>query len=679
MAERRLAAIMFTDIVGYTALMGSDVEKALELLRRNREIQIPLIKKHGGKWLKEMGDGTLAQFDSAIDSVLCAWEIEQMARTKLGAKLRIGIHLGDVTIENEDVFGDGVNIASRLQSIADPGGIYISESIYEAIRARKDIHCEILGDIQLKNVDHLVKTYYLREKGLPVPSTRKKNELTDLRPKPLLKQGWFYVIILLAVISITLTSVWIFSTRNQSIRSIVVLPVENLSSNTDQEWLEAGIHNGLIDGLCKIHAFRIISRNSSKKYDHTDMTIPEIARDIKVKGVVTGSYYTIDDRVRIQVRLIQPFPKEKQIWEQAFDRPMKNVFSIYFDVASAIAHAANITLSPNEASLLKSSREVDPESYEAYLRGVYCCEKGTKADLDKGMDYFRLALKIDSAYALAYYGIALAWNLYIQHGFLPRSITEPKGEEAARKALELDSTLVEVQGGFIVHEMYNTIYLGEWEDIYRRFRKIIDINPNSARNLVFYGHFLGVVGRPNEGLTYSYRAIEIDPFNEFIQAVHAFNLKNARKYDEAFHVLQGLFNTNPNNIIGLPTIWAVYHEQGQYTEAFNVAKKIYTIKGNDAAIEAMESGYTEGGYKMAMQRTAEKMIAYRDSVYFPSWQISTLYARAGLKKEALDWMWKAFEEHDPNIIVIGVDPLFDFLREEPRFKELLGKMNLPAD
>jgi class 3 adenylate cyclase/TolB-like protein len=676
MQDRRLAAIMFTDIVGYTALMGRNVEKALELLRRNREIQIPLIKKHGGKWLKEMGDGILAQFDSAIDSVLCALEIEKMAKKKLGAKLRIGIHLGDVTIENEDVFGDGVNIASRLQSIADPGGIYISESIYEAIRSRKDIHCEILGDIQLKNVDHLVKTYYLRGKGLPVPSTRKKNELTGLPPKPFFKQIWFYVIVLLAVISITLSAVWIFSTRNQPIRSIVVLPVENLSGNTDEEWLEAGIHNGLIDGLSKINDFRIISRNSSMKYDHTDMTIPEIARDRKVKGVVTVSYYTIEDSVSIHVRLIQPFPNERQIWEQAFDRPMKNILSIYYDVAVAIAHAANIPLSPNEQSLLSGSREVDPDAYKAYLKGMYSIDKGTKADLDNAMDYFQQALKIDSTYALAYSGIASAWGYYSQHGFLPRSITDPKQEEAARKAQELDNTQVK-EGVGIVTEMYRAVLLGDWENTFRRFRKIIDSNPKNARRLVFYGHFLIVLGQPMEGLEYSYRAIEVDSLDEFVKRIHIVNLKNARKYDEVQQIAQGLINTDP--VIGLPALWAVYHEKGEYTEAFNAAKKIYTLKGNDAAIEAMEAGYRDGGYQLAMQRIAEKMIARQDSVYFPPWQIGTLYTRAGLKKEALDWLWKAYEEHDLNIVVIGVDPLFDILREEPRFKDLLGKMNLPID
>jgi tetratricopeptide (TPR) repeat protein len=190
---------------------------------------------------------------------------------------------------------------------------------------------------------------------------------------------------------------------------------------------------------------------------------------------------------------------------------------------------------------------------------------------------------------------------------------------------------------------------------------------------------MGVVGQPSEGLTYSYRAIELDSLSELIQAVHVVNLKNARKYNEALKVARELLKSNPNQGIALPALWAVYHEKGEYTEAFNAAKKIYTIKGNDLAIKAMEAGYIEGGYTLAMQRIAEKMIARQDSVYFPPWQISTLYTRAGLKEEALDWLWKAFEEDDHNVLVIGVDPLFDILLDEPRFKELLRKMNLPND
>jgi class 3 adenylate cyclase len=174
---RRLAAIMFTDIVGYTAMMGNDEQKAMEILRQNRAIQKPLIEQNNGKWLKEIGDGVLAQFDSAYDSVLCALKIQRAAMMGFDAKIRIGIHLGDVTIENEDVFGDGVNIASRLQDIADPGGVYISEGIQRAIRGRSEISTQHLGEVHLKNVDYLVSAYCLVEDGLPLPSSSKIQQL----------------------------------------------------------------------------------------------------------------------------------------------------------------------------------------------------------------------------------------------------------------------------------------------------------------------------------------------------------------------------------------------------------------------------------------------------------------------------------------------------------------------
>ncbi len=176
--SRQLAAIMFTDIVGYTALMGKDSAKALELVRISKEIQKPLVEKHQGKWLKEMGDGAMAQFNTALDAVNCSIEIQEIARGKLDGKLRIGIHLGDVTVENEDVYGDGVNVAPRLESIADPGGIYISDNIEKAIQGQSGIHAKYLGEVKLKNVAYGVRTYTLTGVGLPVPEVSQEKQLS---------------------------------------------------------------------------------------------------------------------------------------------------------------------------------------------------------------------------------------------------------------------------------------------------------------------------------------------------------------------------------------------------------------------------------------------------------------------------------------------------------------------
>lgn len=213
--SRQLVAIMFTDIVGYTALMGKDSNKALALVRQSVQIQKPLVEKHKGLWLKEMGDGAMAQFGSALDAVNCALEIQRTSRADFEADLRIGIHLGDITIENNDVYGDGVNVAARLESIADPGGIYISESIEKAIRGQGSIQAKYLGESQLKNVDYGVRTYAIQGVGLPVPDLKKDKELSgrifaEIKRRGVIRAGIMYMLIsLLLVLLQPLVSTWI--------------------------------------------------------------------------------------------------------------------------------------------------------------------------------------------------------------------------------------------------------------------------------------------------------------------------------------------------------------------------------------------------------------------------------------------------------------------------------------
>ena len=226
MSKAENLVIMFTDIVGYTALMGSDEDKAFEVLEKSRDIHIKSINQFNGKLIKEMGDGMLAQFDSAIDSVLCAIEIQKQARQQINEKIRIGLHLGDITFDHEDIFGDGVNIASRLQSAADPGGIYISESIQKSIRAKSAVKTKYLGQVKLKNVDYPVNTYSIVEDGLPIPSASK---IEQLKGKSLFykltRSIYTYIILLLLIIA---NGPWIrnaFKTEAAPISSLLILPL----------------------------------------------------------------------------------------------------------------------------------------------------------------------------------------------------------------------------------------------------------------------------------------------------------------------------------------------------------------------------------------------------------------------------------------------------------------------
>ena len=669
----RLAAIMFTDIVGYTALMGKNSKKALELLHKNREIHKSAIQKHHGKWLKEMGDGILVQFESAIDSIRCAIEIQKKARENLDGSLRIGIHLGDVTIENNDVFGDGVNIASRLQTIADPGGIYFSDSIQHAIRANEDIQTEYFGAIQLKNVDYLLNTYYISEKGFPTPGRKKKLSLSGRTQKSLLKSAYTYLLAIL-IIAITVGGWWFMNRASDELKAIAVLPVENLSQESDQEWLSAGIHHALIDELCKIHSLRVVSRTSSLKYQDSDLAIPEIAKELKVDGIVEASYTKEGGNLKLQVRLIKAAPEERQIWRQSYDQELQNVYSIYNDVVKSVAEAGHILLSSQEQSRLNNSRAVNPEAYEAYLRGMSFWEKATKNDLDKALDYFTVSRDLDPEYALAYLGIAYVWGGRLQHGFISYDEVKEKLEAASSKAIEFDSSMAEIRGWMAVNKVW---WAWDFENAEEEFLKAIELNPNYSFALAYYAHYLAIMGEPYEGLPYGEEALELDPFNPLYKAIYGMSLKNARQYKKAATLLEELIREEPNQGIGLPALWAVYHEMGKYQEGLDLARRIFTIKKNTLALEALEEGFEQGGYKRAMEKIAESMINNRSTYYFPSGQICTLFARAGLKEETLNWLEMAYEEHDPNIVYISVDPLFDFVRRESRFREILAKMNLP--
>jgi len=673
-ATKKLAAIMFTDIVGYTALMGSDEDKAFEVLRKSRDIHIKSINQFNGKLIKEMGDGMLAQFNTAIDSVLCAIEIQKQSRQQIKEKIRIGLHLGDITFDHEDIFGDGVNIASRLQSVADPGGIYISESIQKSIRAKNAVNTKYLGQIKLKNVDYPVNTYCIIEDGLPVPSVSKIEQLKGKSVfHKLITSVYTYIILLLLIIA---NGPWIrnyFKTESAGISSLLILPFDNFTGDDSLNYIVEGIHNALIGDVGKISALRVPSKQTANAYRNIGKSIPQIATELNIDAAVETSVSCYGDIICIQVKLISAFPEEKQLWVHDFNIDKGQLSNLTKKIAKEISQQINIYLTPQEEQLLAEAiKPIDPDAYEAYLRGMGYWELGTKSDLDRAMDYFQLSSEIDPNYALAYMGIARTWGAYALHGFLPSSEVGKKAEAAQNKALMLDSTLVEI------HARMATVYTwGEWnwKKAEQEFLKALELNPNYAFSQAYYSHFLAIMGNPEKGLPHSELAMQLDPFNTLYMSIHGQALKNAGKYNEALELLLKLYEIEPEQGIALPALWAVYHELGDWQKALAIAKKIYILRENELALKTLKEGFEEGGYHLAMQRTAEMMILNRDTIYVPSWQIFTLYCRAGMKEEALEWLEKAFEEHDGNMPYISVDPLFDFLRNEPRFKNLIKKMD----
>jgi len=670
---RQLAAIMFTDIVGYTALMGSDEENALKILRLNRKIHKTNIEKYRGKLLKEMGDGILAQFSSVLDSIRCALNIQKDAHENHAARIRIGIHLGDVTVENDDIFGDGVNIASRLQGIADPGGVYISESVHKAIRVIKDVNAVYLGEIQFKNVDYPVRTYALQGDRIPIPSLKKKKELSG--KKKTISKSTIIISFLTVLISAWLILKMFTGSAVGPIDSMAVLPFDNLTGNKEQQIFVDGMHDALIGEMGQISALRVISKTSTLKYRESNMSIPEIAQELGVDALIEGSVFEVDSAVKIQVKLIKAFPEEKQLWNSSYDQNISRIYDFYREASKEIVAAIKVELTPDERNRLENKKKVDPEAYEAYLKGKSYWDNLSREGLQTALNYYELSVEKDSTFAPGYGGIASVWAARQQMGYVSSSEAHPIIKNAIERSLELDSTLAESYYYLGVVKVWTD---WEWDAAEIAFKRSLEINPNLAGAHAYYSHLLGILKRPEESLFHIQRAIELDPYNPLYKVLYGVVLLMTRQYEQAIITLKELEKMAPNNPLIQIVLFQSYHHMGKFDEAYQKQRRLLELVSEAAVIQAFDNTYKQSGYQQALDSAAEAWKDLKDINFIPPDNMYWLYAAAGNKENALEWVERGYEVHDSGIPYIGVIPIvFDLLKDEPEYQDLLDKLKLP--
>lgn len=396
-SERKLAAIMFTDIVGYTTLMGNDETSALELLRKSRAIQQKLIAKHHGRWLKEMGDGVLAQFTTAYDSTRCAIEIQRSAQLELDCQIRVGIHLGDVTIENEDVFGDGVNIASRLQHIADPGGIYVSESIQNAIRGRSDIELAFLGEVQLKNVSYPVKTYYVKEEFLPIPTHSKIKDLVgNSHQKVSISSAVIAAVAFLAGLYWFISENSMLKDQETQSSRIAVLAFDNSTGKAEYDLLGKAASDWLSHGIVENNIAKVISPEIIDSYRQATQ-----ASIVPGSGNLLNDHLSPDKIIKGNIFLkgvdlifkcvVSDGKNEETIF--AFEDVVTNTSEPLSGLEKLKGHVLSY-LATEETPELKLQE--DPPIYEAY---VHLLEAKSLESTDiEFLHHLEKAVEIDSTY-----------------------------------------------------------------------------------------------------------------------------------------------------------------------------------------------------------------------------------------------------------------------------------------
>ncbi|MCK4964569.1 MAG: hypothetical protein KAS54_05770, partial [Dehalococcoidia bacterium] len=490
------------------------------------------------------------------------------------------------------------------------------------------------------------------------------------KKRAILYAGIAGLLIVMIVIALSL-----FTGRAEAIDSIAVLPLENLTGDAEQEYFVDGVTDELIGQLAQISTLRVISRHSVMRYKESDKSLPEIARELNVDAVVEGTLHQVGESVRIRVQLIDALPEERNLWAQTYDRPMTDVLAMYGEIARTILGEIQIKLTAEEERSLASARQVNPEAYDAYLKGQFHLGKMTPPDLEIALQYYELALKKDPNFALAYAGISLSWAFRNQMGFvLPREAT-PQAKAAAQRALELDNTLAEVHYSLAIVRAWHE---WDWEGAEKAFRRAIELNPNYPDVCAYYSHLLIIFHRPDEAMVQIEHALELDPFNALFQSLYGAELLFLRRYDDTIEQCQNALRTVPNHWLALGILQLAFHQKRMYDKSLETLKAYYAAMGFREGEEALTRGYEEAGYTGAMNSLAEMLAELSRATYLSPYQIADTHVIAGNNDQVLYWLERGFEVRDPNIPYIGVMPHFvDLLRDDPRFQDLLRRMNLP--
>ncbi len=460
--------------------------------------------------------------------------------------------------------------------------------------------------------------------------------------------------------------------ERRSIRTLAVLPLANLSGDTEQEYFADGMTEALIAGMAKLHALRITSRTSVMRYKRTDKSVAEIARELDVDAIVEGSVLRDGNRVRITAQLIDAV-SDTHLWAESYERDLKNVLYLQSEVTQAIVREIQAATTSAERRQLESARPVDAEAYDAYLKGRFHLYMLSEQGLNTAEEYFKYALEKDPSCALAFVGIGSAWMMRGDAGFLPHGQAAPKARAAIARALELDDTLAEAHiwlGNSLVFEW-------NWPSAEREYQTAIQLNPSAAEAHFFYADLLISLKRFGESREECRQALELDPLNSFTQCFAAWHLIYQGKYEEAIARLNRVLAVEPNFSSAHMGLWGAFYKKGQYEKALDQARQFFAVLGDTEVVEAGDQGRTESGYHGAMRCAAQTLAARSTHTHVPAVRIARLYAHAGEIDLAFHWLEKAYEQHESPLLHLGVGWDWEGLRGDTRFKSLLERVNLP--
>jgi TolB-like protein/Tfp pilus assembly protein PilF len=455
-------------------------------------------------------------------------------------------------------------------------------------------------------------------------------------------------------------------------RSLVVLPLENLSRDPEQEYFADGLTEALITTLAKIGDLRVVSRTSSILYKGARKPLREVAGELEVDAVVEGTVLRAGARVRITAQLIDPL-QETHLWAESYERDLSDVLSLQAEVAHAIAREVHVKLTPRERTELARVQTVDPEAYEAYLKGRHYWNQRSRDGFPKAVEYLHRAITKDSAYAPAYAGLADALSIMALWGLVPPAEGCGRAAELARKALELDRSLGEAHTS-LAWAMFH--YDFDFIAAENEFERALDLNPRYATAHLWFGMCLGMMGRYEEGYTELKRAIRLEPHFSNIRFGQAFIYWCGRRFDLALESCRKALELDPNSGQAFGWLGLSHLAKGEFALAVTALERCAALSQRAAVPTGLlGEGYAAFGDRDRAQAVLQELLGRSHvSTYF----VARIYAALGEKEEALQWLETGYQERAEWMPLLKVDPRFDDLRPDPRMVDLMRRMNFPA-
>jgi adenylate cyclase len=638
--QRRLAAIMFTDMVGYTALGQRNESLSLALVEEQRKLIRPILAKHYGREVKTIGDAFLVQFPNSVDAVKCAYDIQRSVREfnlsldhDKRIHLRIGVHVGEVVESQGDISGDAVNVASRIEPLAEDGGVCISSQVYELVTGKVDLPLESVGARSLKNVTAPMEVY-----RMIMPWEKEQSDAPpSLDP-----------------------------------RRIAVLPFVSLSPDPNDEYFADGLTEELIDRVCQIKELAVIARTSVMNYKGEKKNASQIGKELKAGALVEGSIRKSGDKIRVTAQLINASTDE-HMWSSRYDRDLVDIFAVQTDIAENVAGALKIRLLQGERERIARVPTRDPGAHELFLKGMRLLPRQSADDIRAALGYFERAVSRDPNYAEAYRGLAAAYFFLASHEIEPTKKVFPKIREYLGKALELDSTSAESH--------LDRSDLLELELDYRGMQKeterAVELNPNLS--LAHANLALSYIINREFDKAYLeiQKSLDLDPLSVERLVYSATFYLYARDFDRALELYEKVLSIDADNPFVVGNMGLCHVNKGEYERGIAELKKSLEMGiRHPNAMADLPYALAKGGKMEEARQVVREMVKYHEDHGSGTTSVGKGYAAIGENDKALEWLERSYEERSPLLRWSAVDFNLEGMHSDPRFQAFLIKLGL---